>query len=169
MKRDEALSKLRRHEAELKRRGVERLFLFGSTARGEARDDSDIDLFFDHEKGKLGLYELMDVKQRAAEILGREADIMARQPASPAQKADRGCGGARVLMNERLISPRLADIVEAIERIRLALDGATLEAFELDWEKRWLVERGPLISKPLFQPREEPAAGAILRSEYADA
>jgi predicted nucleotidyltransferase len=35
--------------------------MFGSTARGEAKDDS-VDLFFDCEKGKLGLFELMDVK-----------------------------------------------------------------------------------------------------------
>ncbi|MGA2794949.1 MAG: hypothetical protein ABSE69_15740 [Roseiarcus sp.] len=44
-------------------------------------------------------------------------------------------------MIEWISSPRLADIVEAIERIRRVLDGAPLEAFELDWEKRWLVER----------------------------
>ncbi len=59
MKRDEAISLLQAHEADLKRLGVQRLYLFGSTARGEAGDDSDVDLFFDHEKGKLGLFELM--------------------------------------------------------------------------------------------------------------
>jgi predicted nucleotidyltransferase len=62
----------------LKRLGVEHLYLFGSMARGEAKDDSDIDLFFDYEKGKLGLFELMDVKAFAARILGRETDIMTR-------------------------------------------------------------------------------------------
>jgi uncharacterized protein with HEPN domain len=45
-------------------------------------------------------------------------------------------------MVERIISPRLADIVDAINRIDSVLNGVTLEAFELDWEKRWLVERG---------------------------
>ncbi|SRR5579875_3336061 len=78
MKRDEAISRLREHEADLKRLGVEHLYLFGSTARGEARDDSDVDLFFDYERGKLGLYELMDVKDYAASILGRKTDIMTR-------------------------------------------------------------------------------------------
>ena len=33
-------------------------------------------------------------------------------------------------MIERIVSPRLADIIEAIERIRQVLDGVTLEAFE---------------------------------------
>ena len=78
MQRDEAIAKLKQHEAELRRLGVERLYLFGSTARGEAREDSDVDLFFDYERGKLGLFELMDVKEEASRILGRKADIMTR-------------------------------------------------------------------------------------------
>jgi len=57
--------------------------LFGSTARDEAGDDSDVDLFFDHEKGKLGLFELMDVKERAASILGGKTDIMTRNSLHP--------------------------------------------------------------------------------------
>jgi uncharacterized protein len=79
MQRDDAIQKLRQHEAELKQLGVEHLFLFGSTAREEAGPDSDVDLFFDHPPGSLGLYELMDVKERAAEILGCKADIMTRR------------------------------------------------------------------------------------------
>ena len=78
MKRDEAISRLQRHKADLRRLGVEHLYLFGSTARGEAKDDSDVDLFFDYEKGKLGLFELMDLKEYATGILGRKADIMTR-------------------------------------------------------------------------------------------
>ncbi|MGD0635328.1 MAG: nucleotidyltransferase domain-containing protein [Beijerinckiaceae bacterium] len=78
MKRDEAISRLQAHEADLKRLGVEHLYLFGSTARGESRDDSDVDLFFDYERGKLGLFELMDVKAYTAGILGAKADIMTR-------------------------------------------------------------------------------------------
>ena len=61
MERDEAISRLKDHEAELKRLGVERLYLFGSTARGEATESSDVDLFFDYQKGKFGLFELMEV------------------------------------------------------------------------------------------------------------
>jgi predicted nucleotidyltransferase len=78
MERDEAISLLQQHEADLKRLGVEHLYLFGSTARGEARLDSDVDLFFDYQKGKLGVYELMDVKEYASDILGRKTDIMTR-------------------------------------------------------------------------------------------
>ena len=78
MERDEAMRRLQQHEADLKRLGVEHLYMFGSTARGEANRDSDVDLFFDYQKGKLGVYELMDVKEYATSILGRKTDIMTR-------------------------------------------------------------------------------------------
>jgi predicted nucleotidyltransferase len=78
MNRDEAMNRLKARAADLKRLGVEHLYMFGSTARDEARDESDIDLFFDYQKGKLGLFELMDVKETTAQILGRSADIMTR-------------------------------------------------------------------------------------------
>ena len=67
----------------MKQLGVQHLYLFGSTARGEAREDSDIDLFFDHERGKLGLFQLMDVKEVAAKILGCKTDIMTRASLHP--------------------------------------------------------------------------------------
>lgn len=87
MERDSAIAALKKHEAELKRLGVEHLFLFGSTSRGDAREDSDVDLFFDYPRGKFGLYELMDVKEAAARILGRKADIMTRDSIHKALRA----------------------------------------------------------------------------------
>jgi predicted nucleotidyltransferase len=83
MLRDEAITKLKQHETELRQLGVEHLYLFGSTARGEAREDSDVDLFFDHPEGSLGLFQLMDVKDTAARILGRKTDIMTRRSLHP--------------------------------------------------------------------------------------
>ena len=83
MQRDEAITKLKQHETELRQLGVEHLYLFGSTARGDAREDSDVDLFFDHPEGSLGLFQLMDVKDTAARILGRKTDIMTRRSLHP--------------------------------------------------------------------------------------
>src|ERR1700687_2546209 len=83
MKRDEAISRLLRHEGDLTRLGVTHLYIFGSTGRGEASEDSDVHLFFDHEKGKLGLFELMDVKECAASILDHKTDIMTRNSLHP--------------------------------------------------------------------------------------
>jgi len=78
MKRADAMTLLQAHEAQLKQLGVLTLYMFGSTAREEAREGSDVDLFFDYEKGKLGLFELMDVKEYTSGILGCKADIMTR-------------------------------------------------------------------------------------------
>ena len=78
MQRDEAIEKLKQHEAELRRLGVQHLYLFGSTARGEVREDSDIALFFDYERGKFGVFKLMDVKELTSCILGHKADITTR-------------------------------------------------------------------------------------------
>lgn len=88
MDRDAALAKLKAHEAELRQLGVEHLYLFGSTARGEARDDSDVDLFFDHPEGSLGLFALMDVKEAASAILGCKTDIMTRRSLHPVLRKD---------------------------------------------------------------------------------
>jgi hypothetical protein len=54
MERGEAIAKLKQHEAELKRLGVEHLYVFSSTARGTAREDSDVDLFFDYPRDRSG-------------------------------------------------------------------------------------------------------------------
>lgn len=83
MRRDDVIRLLTQHEADLRLLGVDRLYLFGSTARGDATAESDVDLFFDHEKGTFGLFELMDVKTCAADILGHKTDIMTRLSLHP--------------------------------------------------------------------------------------
>jgi uncharacterized protein with HEPN domain len=45
-------------------------------------------------------------------------------------------------MAARSLIPRLTDIVEAIERIQRVLGTISLEEFEADWQRQWLVERG---------------------------
>ena len=83
MRREEAIARLKQHEAELKQLGVEHLYLFGSTARDEAGEDSDVDLFFDHPEGSLSLFKLMEVKEIAADLLGCKTDIMTRRSLHP--------------------------------------------------------------------------------------
>lgn len=74
----DAIAKLREHEDEFKRLGVERLYLFGSTARGQAGAESDVDLFFDYKKGTVGLLELIGIEETASRYLGCRADLMPR-------------------------------------------------------------------------------------------
>jgi uncharacterized protein with HEPN domain len=63
------------------------------------------------------------------------------------QQSEHSCrriGAARCTGWSRFASslaPRLTDILEAIERIRTEMAGVTIEAFEADWRKRWLVKR----------------------------
>ncbi len=38
--------------------------------------------------------------------------------------------------------PPLTDLIEAIERVNGILADVTLDAFENDWQRQWLVERG---------------------------
>ena len=45
-------------------------------------------------------------------------------------------------MAARSLIPRLTDIIEAIERVNGVLADVSLEAFENDWQRQWLVERG---------------------------
>jgi predicted nucleotidyltransferase len=62
------------------------VYLLGSMARGETRPNSDVDLFFDYEKGKFGLFALMEVKELALRIMGCPADIMTRNSVHPAHR-----------------------------------------------------------------------------------
>jgi uncharacterized protein with HEPN domain len=45
-------------------------------------------------------------------------------------------------MVPRSLVPRLTDIVEPIERIHGVLENISLQEFETDWQRQWLVERG---------------------------
>ena len=59
----------------LKSRGVLKAALFGSFARGEAGERSDIDLLVDLEKDKT-LLDLVGLKLELEEKLGRKVDVL---------------------------------------------------------------------------------------------
>ena len=86
MERSLVTARLRTHQAELRRAGVASLYLFGSTARDEARADSDVDLFFDYDDPRFSLVELVRVKRQVERILGVEADVMTRDSLHPLLK-----------------------------------------------------------------------------------
>jgi len=86
MDRDTAVARLRRHAQELRAEGVVALYLFGSTARDQARETSDVDLFLDYDDPKFSLVELVRVKDRVNAILGGDADVMTRDSLHPMLK-----------------------------------------------------------------------------------
>ena len=83
MQRDEAIAKLRACEAELRGSGATALFLFGSTARGEASPSSDVDLFVDYDPDRFSFVELMRLRQRLSDRLGVAADLTTREGLHP--------------------------------------------------------------------------------------
>jgi hypothetical protein len=83
MSRDDVIRRLRQHRAELHRLGVGALYLFGSTARDDARPDSDVDLYFDYDDPRFSLLELAGLQVRLEELLGRPIDVMSRGSLHP--------------------------------------------------------------------------------------
>lgn len=83
-------------------------------------------------------------------------------------------------MAGRTLSPRLTDIIEAIRRIRDVLTNTTLDIFENDWQRQWLVERGvEIVSEasrhlgddikarhPEIPWRKVAGIGNVLRHDY---
>jgi predicted nucleotidyltransferase len=83
MRRDEARRKLQAGAGALQAAGIAALDLFGSVARDEARSDSDIDLFFDPARPGLSLFDVMDLRDQVALLLGRPVDTMTRSSLHP--------------------------------------------------------------------------------------
>lgn len=87
MKRAEVIAKLTKHRAQLEALGVLRMYLFGSVAREEADDDSDVDVMVDLDEGPQGrklLFTAFDVggiQYELAELLGRDVDLVVRSDA----------------------------------------------------------------------------------------
>ena len=66
----------RRHEAEIRARGVTRLALFGSTARGEAGPSSDVDLLIEVDPdARFTLIDLAGLERFLADLLGRRVEF----------------------------------------------------------------------------------------------
>jgi hypothetical protein len=81
--RDTVIRSLRAHEAEFQAQGVSHIYLFGSLARGEADEESDIDLFYDYDSARFGLRQFMSLREIAPGIVGRPVDIMPRNGLHP--------------------------------------------------------------------------------------
>ena len=82
MTRDEVLHVLRQHRRELDPFGVTSLALFGSVARNEASDRSDVDLLVEFG-GPARFDHFMDLKFHLEAILGRPVDLVTRSALKP--------------------------------------------------------------------------------------
>jgi hypothetical protein len=96
MKRDQVVALLKGHEPELRDAGVGALFLFGSVARDEARNASDVDAFFDLERAGFTLFDLVALQERMQDILGTKVDLMTRNAIHPRRRARVEASAVRV-------------------------------------------------------------------------
>ena len=82
MQRDRVISILRKHKNELRSKGVASLALFGSTARDEAQEDSDVDLLVEFDRS-VGLFDVFGFSTVWKIFRGLEGGLAQREPNIP--------------------------------------------------------------------------------------
>jgi predicted nucleotidyltransferase len=89
MTRTETIAKLKETADAVQAHGATSLFLFGSSARDEAGQDSDIDLFVDYDPaGKFSLLNLAAIKNLLEDRLAVEVDVTTRDSLHPVLRRD---------------------------------------------------------------------------------
>jgi predicted nucleotidyltransferase len=79
MNREQIIATLRAHERELRNRGVLHAALFGSIARNEARQTSDIDIMVELEpNAPIGVFEYVGITQYLADLFSNRVDVANR-------------------------------------------------------------------------------------------
>jgi uncharacterized protein len=86
MDRKDIIADLRRQADAIRAFGVTALYLYGSAARNEVQEDSDIDLFADVDYDRFGFVPFMDLREFLAAILGRNVDFTTRNALHPDMK-----------------------------------------------------------------------------------
>ena len=57
------------------RHHIRKLLIFGSHARGDARDESDIDILVEFEPGHTPGFGFMTIQQELSQLFGRNVDL----------------------------------------------------------------------------------------------
>ena len=82
VRRADVLNALREGRATLDAFGVARLSLFGSFARDEGRDDSDVDLLVEFNR-PIGMFEFARLQRTLGEIVGHPVDLVTQAALKP--------------------------------------------------------------------------------------
>ncbi len=77
MRRDQALRILAENRVQLKKFAVESLSIFGSVARDDATNDSDVDVLVHFKQGqRVGLFEFVRLQRFLSQLLGCRVDLV---------------------------------------------------------------------------------------------
>jgi predicted nucleotidyltransferase len=86
---EQVIAMLRAHEPELRQVGIRHLSLFGSIARGDAVDDSDIDLAVEFDPAAaMDLIRMVALERWLGEALGRTVEILPEPVENPRLRAN---------------------------------------------------------------------------------
>jgi len=89
MRRDEVIAGLKQNESAIRAFGVQSLYFFGSHARDEASEDSDIDVFVDKAPAKpFGFLEFTGLIIFIEDLFSRDVDVATRTGLHPRLRAD---------------------------------------------------------------------------------
>lgn len=83
MSREEIMKRIRQHDDFLLAHGVRRIGIFGSFARGEGKEGSDIDLIVEFAEGKKNYDNFIDLCFFLEELLGRKVDLLTPESINP--------------------------------------------------------------------------------------
>ena len=137
---DYVIATLRAQEAELRQAGVRRLSLFGSVARGDAAEDSDIDLAAEFDPAaEMDLIRLVALERQLGEALGRHVEILPEPVENPHLRAN--VSGIAVLPSKHNPADSLRHIMENAERIAQYLARLDQRSFAPNDWARDAVER----------------------------
>lgn len=82
MRQQAVLNCLMKDKKNLNQYGIKTLSLFGSVARGEETESSDVDILVSFKKS-LGLFAFMELKDHLEEVLGMEVDLVTEKALHP--------------------------------------------------------------------------------------
>jgi predicted nucleotidyltransferase len=88
MRKTEAIERLKSNAEAIRALGATSLYLFGSVARDEAKQASDIDLFIDYDPAsRFNAFDLIGIKLMLEEKLDASVDITTRDGLHPRLKS----------------------------------------------------------------------------------
>ncbi len=80
---EEILKLIQQNKERIRKYGVKRIGLFGSYLRGEQREDSDIDILVEFERGKKTFDNYMELKFFLEELFKRKVDLVIAESVKP--------------------------------------------------------------------------------------